>query len=216
MKKAPTLVRVLNADALVARLQCASGHELQASQTPFRFIRVQNADEYAARMAPGSYGITGNECLHLEAAAMKHLIIISVFLCMWLAANGQKIDFSSDTARAEDYLLPAKDYEHLFLKRHGCLEPLPIFPGNLNAFLLKNVKMPDSILDCYGRVVVGFTVRKDGSLSDLQILRNTANCAELGWEVLRVFRAMPKWTPGTREGRPVDMEMFLPVTIKPD
>lgn len=85
------------------------------------------------------------------------------------------------------------------------------FPGgedSLYAFLNKNIKYP-SELDTVGRVVVKFTIEKDGSITNPSILRDIGGGA--GEEVLRVVRLMPKWKPGSYLGKPVRQEFSLPV-----
>lgn len=67
-----------------------------------------------------------------------------------------------------------------------------------------------------GTVVAGFVVEKDGSISNLQVLRDIGGGC--GVEVLRVLEGLNqlgvKWVPGRREGKPVRTRFNLPVKFK--
>ncbi len=92
---------------------------------------------------------------------------------------------------------------------------LPEYPGGMVAFmkwLTDNLKYPKQGSNNDGRVVVQFIIMKDGSISDLKIIHSlNARCDN---EVLRVFRMMPKWKPGTENGKPIPTQMVLPINFK--
>ena len=93
-------------------------------------------------------------------------------------------------------------------------ETMPYFPGG-NVLMLKyladNIKYPASAVKAkkQGRVIVGFIVQKDGSITHAKIVRSID--PELDAEALRVVKGMPKWTPGTQLGKPVSVKYTLPV-----
>ena len=93
-------------------------------------------------------------------------------------------------------------------------ETMPYFPGG-NVLMLKyladNIKYPASAIKAkkQGRVIVGFIVQKDGSITHAKIVRSID--PELDAEALRVVKGMPKWTPGTQLGKPVSVKYTLPV-----
>ena len=93
-------------------------------------------------------------------------------------------------------------------------ETMPYFPGG-NELMLKyladNIKYPASAVKAkkQGRVIVGFIVQKDGSITHAKIVRSID--PELDAEALRVVKGMPKWTPGTQLGKPVSVKYTLPV-----
>ncbi|MEC4052564.1 energy transducer TonB [Myroides odoratimimus] len=60
-------------------------------------------------------------------------------------------------------------------------------------------------------VIVGFIVEKDGSLSDVRILRDPGYRA--GRETIRVLKTMNKWIPASNQGKVVRSELVLPITI---
>ncbi len=62
------------------------------------------------------------------------------------------------------------------------------------------------------QVIVKFIVEKDGSLSDISILRDPGYGA--GKEALRVLQSMPKWKPAMQNNRKVRSQFTLPITIQ--
>ena len=81
-------------------------------------------------------------------------------------------------------------------------------------FISKNVKYPVAAQEngIQGRVVVGFIVRKDGSISDIQVMRGVDPA--LDKEAVRVVGSMPKWQPGKQRGVAVSVKYILPVSFK--
>ncbi len=67
-----------------------------------------------------------------------------------------------------------------------------------------------------GTVVIRFIVEKDGSLTEMEIVRDPG--AGLGREALRVVNLMNqmegKWTPGKQNARPVRVRFNLPVKFR--
>jgi len=63
-----------------------------------------------------------------------------------------------------------------------------------------------------GRVFVQFVVDKDGSITNVEVLKGIGGgCDE---EAVRVVKNAPKWNPGKQRGRPVRVKMVLPITFK--
>jgi len=60
-----------------------------------------------------------------------------------------------------------------------------------------------------GTVYFSFTVEKDGSVSNLKLLRGYEKSLED--EAYRVALLMPKWEPGEKNGTKVKAEMFMSV-----
>ena len=92
----------------------------------------------------------------------------------------------------------------------------PSFPEGkkaLLAYLSENTIYPEAAREqgVRGRVVVVFYIEKDGSVSNVKVLESVHPL--LDSEAVRVVSSMPKWTPGTRDGRPVRQRMGLPITF---
>ena len=102
-------------------------------------------------------------------------------------------------------------------KVYEVCEQMPIFPGGdaaLMKYLSENVKYPALAIKAQeqGRVVVSFTVEKDGAISDVKVARSVT--PSLDAEAVRVVKAMPKWTPGKQDGQPVRVRYNVPVSCK--
>ena len=67
-------------------------------------------------------------------------------------------------------------------------------------FIAKNVKYPQAAIDAtlQGKTIVGFVVRKDGTVSDVHIKKSSGH-AVLDKEAMRVVKTMPAWKPGKQK-----------------
>lgn len=104
------------------------------------------------------------------------------------------------------------------IKSSDKVEVMPEFKGGNKAmmeFLMMNVKYPQTAAKAkqQGRAVVGFVVRKDGTISDIYIVKS-AGYAVLDEEAMRVVKAMPAWEPGKQKGKPVNVKYFVPITFR--
>ena len=98
------------------------------------------------------------------------------------------------------------------------VEDLPKFPGGaveMMKWLTKNLRYPSDAQrnKKEGKVVVQFIVNKDGTMSDLKVVKS-AQYASLDREALRVMRKMPKWTPGVQNDKPCRTMVCIPVVFK--
>lgn len=91
------------------------------------------------------------------------------------------------------------------------------FPGGLSAFygyLKKEMKYPRQAqrMGIEGRVFVQFVVERDGTLTDIQVVKGIgAGCDE---EAVRVLKKSPKWKPGKQRGRAVRQKMIQNILFK--
>lgn len=98
------------------------------------------------------------------------------------------------------------------------VEHMPEFTGGgmsaLMEYLSKNIKYPEAAMKkgTQGRVTVQFVVEKDGSITNVKILRGID--PELDKEAIRVISAMPKWKPGTQRGEAVRVRFTVPVMFR--
>lgn len=63
-----------------------------------------------------------------------------------------------------------------------------------------------------GNVLVDFVVGRDGKVTVVDISRSPD--PSLTAEVRRVFAAAPEWTPGMKDGKPVQVLFTLPVAFR--
>ena len=98
------------------------------------------------------------------------------------------------------------------------VEHMPEFTGGgmpaLMEYLSKNIKYPEAAMKkgIQGRGIVQFVVEKDGSITNVKILRGVD--PELDKEAVRVVSAMPKWRPGTQRGEAVRVRFTVPVMFR--
>jgi len=97
------------------------------------------------------------------------------------------------------------------------VEEMPSFPGGnaaLMSYLSSNVKYPVVAQEngVQGRVVVGFVVEKDGSVSDVKVVRSVD--PSLDKEAMRVVKSMPRWNPGKQNGSAVRVKYNVPVLFR--
>ncbi len=92
-----------------------------------------------------------------------------------------------------------------------------MFPQGKEAmteFLAKNLKYPEKAIkdSIAGRVFVSFIVEKDGSLSNIKVLRDIGGgCGE---EAIRVMKLMPKWTPAKVGNKLVRQQYYMPIEFR--
>lgn len=93
-------------------------------------------------------------------------------------------------------------------------EQMPSFKGNVNQWLSQNLTYPAVAAEngIQGRVIVNFVVEKDGSISNVQVVRSVDPA--LDREAVNTVKRMPKWNPGMNNGQPARVKFTLPVTFK--
>ena len=94
------------------------------------------------------------------------------------------------------------------------IEVKPDFPGGINKFYKfvgDNYQTPEED-GLKGKVYVTFVVEKDGSLTDIKVIRDIGYGT--GKEAIRVLKKSPKWSPGVQNGKPVRVLYSLPITIQ--
>ena len=97
------------------------------------------------------------------------------------------------------------------------VEEMPEFPGGMAEamkFLAKNIKYPMAAQEAKieGRVIVQFVVERDGSVSDVKVMRGVN--PELDAEAIRVVSMMPKWIPGKQRGKAVSVKYTMPIMFR--
>ena len=95
---------------------------------------------------------------------------------------------------------------------------MPEFPhggmAGVMQYLSRNIKYPAIAQEngTQGRVIVQFVVNKDGSITDVKVVRGAD--PYLDKEAIRVVTNMPKWTPGKTGGKAIRVKYTLPITFK--
>jgi protein TonB len=94
------------------------------------------------------------------------------------------------------------------------IEVKPDFPGGMAKFYKfvgNNYRTPEEE-GLAGKVYVTFVVEKDGSLTDIKVVRDIGYGT--GKEAIRVLKSCPKWNPGEQNGKKVRVLYSLPITIQ--
>jgi len=112
---------------------------------------------------------------------------------------------------------PPKHEEVSTSKVFDVVEQMPSFPGGnaaLMAYLANNIKYPVVAQEngVQGRVVVSFVVERDGSITDVNVVRGVD--PSLDREAQRVVRSMPRWNPGKQNGQAVRVKYNVPVSFR--
>ena len=97
------------------------------------------------------------------------------------------------------------------------VENMPEFPGGtpeMMKFLSTNVKYPEEAYSkgIEGRVMVKFIVEKDGSISNVKVVKSVSEALDA--EAVRVVESMPKWKPGKQNGQLVRVFYTIPITFR--
>ena len=123
--------------------------------------------------------------------------------------DGEVLKLKETVAQPEPKPEPEKVFE--------VVEQMPSVPGGdaaLMQYLRDNIKYPVVAQEngVQGRVVVSFVVEKDGSITDVKVVRSVD--PSLDKEAQRVVKSMPKWIPGKQNGSAVRVKYNVPVSFK--
>lgn len=137
---------------------------------------------------------------------MKKALLLIIFTALTFAVKAQQTP--SDEKQTLSY-----DPSRIYIS----VEKVPDFPGGMLKFadyLKINLKYPDEARknNVQGKVFVTFIVEKDGSLTDVKVIRGIGNGCDA--EAVRLIKASPKWDPGMQNGEPVRVYYTLPIVFK--
>lgn len=112
---------------------------------------------------------------------------------------------------------PPAPKEEVTNKVFDVVEVMPSFPGGQGAllsYLSSHVKYPVVAQEngVQGRVTVSFVVERDGSITDVHVVRSVD--PSLDREAARVVSSMPNWQPGKQNGSAVRVKFNVPVQFK--
>ena len=100
---------------------------------------------------------------------------------------------------------------------YTAVEQMPQFPGGpseLMKYISANLRYPEDAKrdKTEGRVIARFTVKEDGSIGDVNIVRGVS--PSLDAEAVRVLSGMPRWEPGMQNGKAVPTLYTVPVVFR--
>lgn len=127
-------------------------------------------------------------------------------------------DANGEILKAKDVIAEPEPPKHEEENKvFDIVEQQPMFPGGpaaLMKYLSEHTKYPVVAQEngVQGRVTVQFVVEKDGSISDVHVLRGVD--PSLDKEAVRVVKSLPRWTPGKQNGITVRVNYRVPVLFR--
>lgn len=93
----------------------------------------------------------------------------------------------------------------------------PYFPGGTPAvlnYLSKSIVYPAQAVTekIEGRVMLQFVVSKRGRIKDVEVVKSAHPLLDA--EAVRVLERMPRWVPGKKDGKPINVKYSLPVSFR--
>lgn len=148
--------------------------------------------------------------LNLKKGTWKYMILFPVLALFF-------VTLSSSVINEEATLTDNVSVELTQEAGEFTIETMPAFPGGmeaLNKYLSEKIVYPDDAKSAgiEGKVYISFIVTTEGVLSDVKVAKKVN--PSLDAEALRVVKAMPKWVPGSHEGKPVSVSYVLPIAFK--
>lgn len=97
-------------------------------------------------------------------------------------------------------------------------EQMPSFPGGLGDWMIAKIKYigypkAEEEAGISGKCYVTFTIDKDGNVTDPKILKGVPGGPGYDKLALDVVNAMPRWAPGTQNGKAVSVQYNLPISF---
>jgi TonB family protein len=146
---------------------------------------------------------------------MNKPLLTLLLLLFFIAAKAQTKNTDVPAPAQIDIKEPADttDPKKIFL----AVEKEPSFYAGNDRFPLylahQIVYPPDAVKKrIEGKVFVSFVVEKNGSLTDIQVLRGVS--PDIDAEAVRAISKSPKWAPGIQNGRPVRVRYNMAIIFK--
>jgi len=92
----------------------------------------------------------------------------------------------------------------------------PEYPGGIAkfyAYMAKEIRYPEAAKKnkIQGKVLLSFVVEKDGSLTDIVVIRRLSRETDI--EAVRVLKKSPKWNPAILDGKPIRVKYNIAVNF---
>lgn len=142
--------------------------------------------------------------------AHRKSLFTSLFLVIGLVMASLTASASGNGAVVHD---ATNDKDEVFMS----VEKMPVFPGGeaaLMAYIRNTIDYPPEAADrnIQGKVIVQFVVDTTGQVGNVIVVSSVDKYLDL--EAVRVVKTLPKFTPGTQFGKPVNVWYTLPVNFK--
>ena len=175
---------------------------------------VKSSIKFTAPVIKKDNLVKPEEEMKTQAEIMNNNTAIGALDVKGNSDNGEVLKVTQRVADEPVKPEPAPEVEN---KVFDVVEVMPSFPGGQSAlmqYLNSNIKYPVVAQEngVQGRVVVSFVVEKDGSITDVRVVRSVD--PSLDREATRVVKSMPHWIPGKQNGSAVRVKYNVPVTFK--
>ncbi len=141
------------------------------------------------------------------------VLMALIFVCSTSAKSTnnfiyEKVDSTVKVVKVKGYTNGINYKERVY----DHVKKMPSFPGGrlmLNKYLHDNLVYPHQAAEkkIMGKVVIQFIVRKNGCITNACLLRSVE--PEIDAEAIRLVESMPKWIPGEKNKRPVNVKYTL-------
>lgn len=149
---------------------------------------------------------------------MKKTFITIIMLAAFAVAKAQTTDTAKQNQQrvAKQHRMDSLRNMPFDQKIFTAVQQEPEFVGGtkaLHKYLKANLKYPQKAVDenISGEVLLSFVVEKDGSLSDIKVIRGLSR--ETDYEAIRLLENCPKWKPGMQNGTPCRVQYSLPINF---
>jgi TonB family C-terminal domain len=93
-------------------------------------------------------------------------------------------------------------------------ETQPTFQGksanSFSTWVMDNITFPEELKGESAKTIVSFIINESGDLKDISIVKSSGY-KSFDEEVIRTLKLSPKWTPGKKDDKPIDVKLSLPV-----
>lgn len=140
---------------------------------------------------------------------MKKLLLLLCFFTLLGPVFAQ----SDSVAVSDTVVVPKNSYTNAA----GDIITQPEFKGGIEKmyeYVSRNFIYPEDAAkrSVRGKMEVEFTVEKSGDITYVGILKGLDE--SIDEEILRLLKAMPRWTPATKNGVPVRYKVSMPINIR--
>lgn len=145
---------------------------------------------------------------------IRHSILLSFLIFIALTGIGQMKRVIAPVSYGTRQCSSQQSIE---VYEYDCVDVQPRFPGGnqeLLKFINKTRRYPSEAYQhgVQGRVVCGFVVNEDGSISHISLVKGVEE--SLNNEALRIISEMPKWESGSINSRNVSVYCVLPIVFR--
>ncbi len=171
-----------------------------------------------------------------NALVQKGIVVVATFIICLFTLFAQSYAQKKSSDKKGNYTVkkypndtiemekPNGGFETVIVKRnpdtlYEMADVMPEFYGGnteMVAYIADNLKYPEfeAKNNIEGKVMVNFTIDKEGHVSNVKATRIPIKGDNLAKEAVRVVEGMPKWKPGKQDGKPVSVNYNIPIDFK--